>query len=107
MTAEILSQIEGMNRKGLNDEIIAEKIFCGTSTVRKWRKVLGLPIAGVNRTKRRYALYDGKTTQYIMEGTARECAAYMGVKVETFRSAKVRFEHGRYKKYEIYEVDDD
>lgn len=105
MTEEILAQIEEMNRNGMNDRIIAEKIFCSTTTVARGRRLLGLSAAGINRTKKRYVLYDGKTTQYIMEGTARECADYMGMTLRSFYQNKSRFRRGTYKKYEIYEVE--
>lgn len=106
MTAEILAKIEEMNKKGLNDSIIAEQLHYGETTVGTWRRRLGLPITGINRTKKRYAIYDGKTTQYIMEGSSRECAEYMGIKPESLRTLKNRFERGKYKKYEIYDVEE-
>lgn len=105
MTAECLAKIEKMNKRGLNDTIIAEALCYSPCVVSKCRRKLGLPIAGTNRTKKRYAIYDGETTQYIMEGTAKECAKYMGIKTESFYCSKIRFEQGIYKKYEIYEVE--
>lgn len=105
MTAEILSKIEEMNRKGLNDSIIAEALYCSITTVFRGRTMLGLPRVGSNRTTKRYTIYDGKTTQYIMEGTAKECAEYMGVKVHNFHALKSKFRRGLYKKYEIHEVE--
>ena len=104
MTAELLEQIREMNGQGLNDAIIAERIYCSDSTVGNWRRRLNLPPAGINRTKKLYAIYDGKTTQFLMEGSARECAEYMGITKSAFHSHKARFERGEYKKYEIYEV---
>lgn len=106
MTAEFLAKIEQMNRKGLNDAIIAEAIGYSPSIVNHCRRKLGLPIAGINRSKKRYTIYDGETTQFIMEGSARECAEYMGIKVATFRSYKCNFERGIYKKHEIYDVEE-
>lgn len=55
---------------------------------------------------KRYTVYDGMTTQYLVEGTAEECAKYLGWKTETFRTNKTKFSQGDYKKYEIYEVEE-
>ena len=107
MTAECLAKIEQMNRNGLNDAIIGEAIGCSAHTVGHWRKKLGLSVVGINRSKKLYTIYDGETTQYIMEGTSKECSEYMGIKPGSFHSCKVRFEQGIYKKYEIYDVKED
>ena len=106
MTAALLAQIEEMNRKGLNDTIIGETIGYASCVVSHWRRKLGLPAARINRSKKRYVIYDGETTQFIMEGSARECAEYMGIKVTTFHNFKWEFEHGLYKKYEIYDAEE-
>ena len=107
MTAECLAKIEQMNKKGLNDTIIGEDIGFAPNTVGYWRRKLGLPAAGINRSTKLYTIYDGRTTQFIMEGTSRECSEYMGIKPGSFHSCKVRFEQGLYKKYEIYDVKED
>ena len=106
MTTEMLGKIKELNEQGLNDSAIAEQLHYSTTTVHYWRRWLGLPTTRINRTKKLYTVYDGVTTQFLIEGTAKECAAYMGVNVTRFYQIKCKFDDGAYKKYEIYEVTD-
>lgn len=104
MTTKQLAEIERMNKAGMNDAWIGEELGIGASNVGRWRRKLGLPKAGINRTKR-FTVYDGATTQFICEGTARECAAKLGIEKQSFNKNKMLFDRGQYKKYEIYEVE--
>ena len=65
---------------------------------------MGAAVKGRRCAIKLYDLYDGETTQFLIEGTARECAEYMGVKKRSFHVAKYMFEQGKYQKYEIYDV---
>lgn len=78
MTTRQIAEVERMNRLGLNDHIIAEALDLPQNTVWYCRNNLGLP---VNKGQRRprYTVYDGKTGQYLFEGTSRECADWMGI----------------------------
>ena len=104
MTTKMLAEIERMNKAGMNDAWISEELGMDKCTVGYWRKKLGLTVVGNIRSKR-YTVYDGKTTQFIIEGTSRECAAKLGIEIQSFRRNKMRFNRGQYKKYEIYEVE--
>lgn len=55
-----------------------------------------------------YRVYDGKTGDLIVEGTAEECAKAVNMRVGSFRSNAYLSEQGMYKKYKIvaYTVSD-
>lgn len=105
MTTKQVSELRRMNKAGLNDHIIAETLGLPQNTVWYNRSNLGLPV-NHKRRYRRYEVYDGKTTEYLFEGTARECAEWMGLTKKGFNSAFALFGKGKYRKYEIYEVED-
>lgn len=105
MTTAILREIKRMNKAGMNDSQIADELRLEHTKVNYWRRKLGLYPTGINRTQKRFSVYDGITTEFIVEGTVRECCARIGMAPSTFRSAKCLFQQGRYKKYEIYEVE--
>lgn len=109
MTTKMLTQIEQLAREGWCDTEISRRTGRAIAVVRYWRTKVGIPRGrkgNRNLSAKRYAVYDGKTTQFVIEGDVRECAEYMGIKVTTFRNYKWKFEQGRYKKYEIYEVEE-
>lgn len=51
----------------------------------------------------RYRVYDS-WDEFVVEGTASECAAELGMKLKTFRNNAIEFKQGKYKKYSIFEV---
>ena len=51
----------------------------------------------------RYRVYDA-WDEFVVEGTARECAEGLGVAVKSFREMAAKFKNGKYKKYSIFEV---
>lgn len=104
VTTKQVSQLRRMNQAGLNDYIISERLGVPVRTVCYNRNKLGLTV-NQKRRYRRYEVYDGKTTEYLFEGTARECAERMGITKTGFNRAFQEFFKGNYKKYEIYEVE--
>lgn len=48
-----------------------------------------------------YRVYDGKTGDLIVEGTAEECAKAVNMQVGSFRQNSYLSERGMYKKYKI------
>lgn len=54
----------------------------------------------------KYAVYDGKIDELVVMGTAKECAAALGIEVNTLRKAMCKTKHGAYKKYSFCEVED-
>ena len=105
LTTKTISEIARLNAEGLNDEEIADVLGMKRCTVHYWRSIkLGLPNTGHYRTAKRFTVYDGKTTQFLVEGTIKEICAALGMAYITFQHAKTAFERGRYYKYEIYEV---
>lgn len=91
---------------GLMDIEIAEIMGVGTSTVWDRRKKLGLPKNPCNRrTAKVFSVYDGKTGEYIMEGTVREITQRLNILDTTVRSYVVRTGREMSGKYKIYEVE--
>lgn len=54
-----------------------------------------------------YRVYDGKTGDLIVEGTAEECAKAVNMQVGSFRQNSYLSEQGMYKKYRIVVVPDE
>lgn len=106
MTTKLLAEIERMNKAGMNDSWIADQLGIDQTCASYWRNKLGLPVVGKNRGAKIYTVYDGKTSQFICEGRADECAKWLGIKVKYFYYIAWMFEKGKYKKYEIYEVEE-
>lgn len=52
-----------------------------------------------------YRVYDGKTGDLIVDGTAEECAKALNMQVGSFRSNAYLSEQGMYKKYKIVACD--
>ena len=105
MTTRQFMELRRMNQAGLNDHIIAETLGIPQTTVWYNRNKLGLPVVKRKRHKR-YTVYNGKTSEYLIEGTAKECADWLGLTREGFNSAFGLFRKGQYKKYEIYLVEE-
>lgn len=65
---------------------------------------LGL-LANYEGREKLYTVYDKRTSEYICEGTAIECAKWLGyASVNCFYCIVCRAKKGEHKKYEIYEV---
>jgi hypothetical protein len=52
-----------------------------------------------------YRVYDGKTGDLIVEGTAEECAKALNMQTISFKSNSYLSEQGKYKKYKIVTCD--
>lgn len=109
MTTKTLAEIERLARSGWCDAEIARRTGQTHKVAREWRIKLGLPIGKKGKkaakTARRYTFYDRRTTRYLCEGTARECAEALGLKVNSVESIICRTRNGIRTKYEIYEVE--
>ena len=104
MTSKKLGELKQLHGEGMVDREIAQEMGISMATALYWRTKLGL---APNRTSVRYAVYDRRTTAFLVEGTARECTEYPGIKESSFRSAMSRFRNGMELKYEIYRVEDE
>lgn len=104
MTSRQIAEVRRMNRAGMNDSAIADVLGLPQNTVWYCRTRMGLPVVLEKRNTMRYTVYDGKTSEYLFEGTARECAERMGIERQSFNRAHSLFLRGRYRKYEIYAV---
>lgn len=105
MHHDLLAEIRRLNKAGYKDAAIAQKLGLKYSTVRYNRRKMRLPLnvgSFSDQRTRRYCVYDAKTTQFIIEGTAKECAAELGIKVETFYKLFTIFRQGVTRRWEIY-----
>ena len=78
MTTKSLARICEMGRSGAClKEIAAETGYC-ISTVGKWLRVQGIGSPGRKYIPRRiYTVYKTTTTEFLVEGNAKECAAFL------------------------------
>ena len=90
ITTKQLAEIRRLNALSLPDRDIAETIGLKYHTVRYHRIKEGLPAHPIlNRhisPYKHYCVYDAKTSEFIIEGTATECADRLDILVNTFRS---------------------
>ena len=103
MTTKTLDEIKRLNGEGLVDREVAEILGVHQSAVSRWRNKEGL---APNRGKARYTVYDRETSDFIVEGSARKCSAFLGIKITSFWHAACCFRKGRGGKYEIYAVEE-
>lgn len=104
ITTKTIARINELHNAGMVDREIAEALGLPHARVHYWRNKMGL---APNRGKERYTVYDRETSGFIVEGTARECCAFLGIKKASFWHAVCCFRKGRGGKYEIYEVEEE
>lgn len=107
MTTMMLAEIVRLNKEeGLCDAEIARRLGVKSYTVWRWRDKLHLP-AGENgkRNERIYAFYDRASTQFLCEGTLRECAKALGISYKSIHPIISRTRSGELKKYDIYKCE--
>lgn len=91
--------------EGLMDIEIAEIMGVAIQTVWNRRTQLGLPKNPQHhRTAKVYTVYDGRTGEYIMEGTAREITIRLNIIESTVRCYVALSKQGKDCRYKIYEV---
>lgn len=78
--AERAEELYMMN---LNDREIADALGVSHAVVYRWRKREDLPPNYTHPNSRKYRVFDfsGRIPVFLMEGTAKECAAYLNVTV--------------------------
>lgn len=103
-TTKTVARIAELHDAGLVDRGIAEALGLPHARIYYWRNKMGL---APNRQKERYTVYDRETSDFIVEGTARECSAFLGIKLPSFWHAACCFRQGRGGKYEIYGVEEE
>lgn len=95
MTTQMVKEIRRLNQEGNNDRMIAEKLGVSAATVHKYRTEMGIPAV-----RKVYTIWDAKTDELIVCGTAAECTKFMGYKgIDGFYSMVSRMTHGKGKKY--------
>lgn len=103
-----VDEIVRLLKEGHNDADVSERLQLPRPTVTYWRCKLGLPPVRKVRDekKKRYEVYNGKTAELVVTGTADKCVKAMGITLGHFYTARKKFEEGTYQKYEIYEVEE-
>ena len=92
-----------MVASGASYASLAEEFKITYNTIYSWKKRLGLPIdrnAG-HRSDKYYTVYLRHDDTILCHGTARECAAVMGMKLTTFYPTVYHTLKGSNRKYEI------
>ena len=92
-----------MVASGASYASLAEEFKITYNTIYYWKKRLGLPIdrnAG-HRSDKYYTVYLRRDDSIVCHGTARECAAVMGMKLTTFYPTVYHTLKGKNRKYEI------
>ncbi len=111
ITTKIIAEIHRLNmEKEMNDAEISEELGIKYGTVRYYRLKAGLPSRRHkyrNRLYKRYSVYDARTSDFITEGTAVECAVMLGILVGSFYSLVTKTRQGKPVNYEIYAIDRD
>lgn len=107
MTTKLLQQIQQMARDGWCDAEIARRLGIHVSVARSWRVKAGLPYGrkGMRNKTKCYAVYDGKTSDFLFEGTIEEVAQFLGKTMGGIYSCISRNKSGKLRKYEFYEVE--
>lgn len=108
MTTKLLAQVEALAREGWCDSEIGRRLGISNGVVRLWRMKAGIPIGkkGKRIPTKRYSFYNRRTSEFLVEGTTKECAAFLGLKESCIKSLIYHIRKGRLKKYEIHEVEE-
>lgn len=105
ISEEVKSRIKRFSEKGLYDWEIAKQVGISVQRVSYCRKKLGIVRTRGAKYHTLYTMYDGKTNEYLFEGTVAECANFAGVQESTIREYRSRFLAGQHPKYEIHSED--
>ena len=100
MTTKKLQAILDMVDQGLLQKEIAKAANVSISTVSIWARRYGR-IRPKRTCAKVYTIYD-KDGQYVFEGTARECADYLGIQYQSFRRMASQYQRYGKGRYEIY-----
>lgn len=101
MTTKTLQTILDMVDRGFLQKDIANALNVSVSTVSHWARKSGRVRLPRRYCLKMYTIYD-RDGQYVFEGTARECADYLGIQYQSFRriySQYQRYGKGRYAVY--------
>lgn len=100
------SDIRELHGEGLTNIVIAEILGIAPATVSKRMREMGLERnPTIRRDSKRYAVYDSKTSEFVMEGTLRELAEMFGIKTVTAHSHLRYYRMGKKCRWEFQEVD--
>lgn len=105
ITTKMLTEIRRLNEAEMNDAEISEALGLKYDTVRYHRIKEGLPSRRQkyrNRFLKRYCVYDARTTEFLLEGTAAECAARLGLTVGYIYIIVTKTKQGKTGLYEIH-----
>ena len=109
MTSKSLIAIRELNAEGRNDREISRRLGIPESTVRVYRKRLGLPThRGWGEDKMpKYLVYLRETEEFLAIGTKKECSAVMGINPRSFLPTLYKTKKGISKKYIIEHLEED
>lgn len=101
MTTKKLQTILDMVDRGEKQKDIAAEVNVSVSTVSKWARKYGRVQIPRRTCVKVYTVYD-KAGQYVFEGTARECADYLGIQYQSFRRLYSHYQRHGTGHYAVY-----
>lgn len=102
ITTKQLAEIRRRNSEGENDCQIADALGCSQGTIRYHRVMMGLPKAAKGRPYKTYTVWNAKTDELIVCGSAEDCAKRLGFSNRNiFYTTFIRARRGKNKKYII------
>lgn len=103
MTTKKLQAILDMVDQGLLQKEIAKAANVSISTVSIWARRYGR-IRPTRTCAKVYTVYD-KDGQYVFDGTARECADYLGIQYQSFRRLYSHYQRHGTGHYAVYSAE--
>lgn len=100
MTTKKLQIILDMVDRGCLQKDVAKASNVSISTVSIWARRYGR-IRPKRSCTKVYTVY-GKDGQYVFEGTARECADYLGIQYQSFRRMASQYQRHGKGRYAVY-----
>ena len=100
MTTKKLQIILDMVDRGCLQKDVARAANVSISTVSIWARRYGR-IRPKRSCAKAYTVY-GKDGQYVFEGTARECADYLGIQYQSFRRMASQYQRHGKGRYAVY-----
>ena len=101
MTSKKLQTILDMVDRGCLQKDIAKAVNVSASTVSIWARKYGRVRTPRQYCRKLYTIYD-KDGQYVFEGTARECADYLGIQYQSFRRMASQYQRHGKGRYAVY-----
>lgn len=106
MTTKQLMEVRRLHAEGLSNKEISNAFGVPYGQVGYYLRLEGKKSNPRKLLPRKeYIVHNAHTDEFLAMGSARECAAALGLTLGTFYSEVSRVAHGRRSKYEINKID--